>query len=72
MIIPTLAVMAAQEVVMPALTQDGGYAVAFFNQNHKMEFCIPVDSEQDAVSLAVKFQTMMCQVIQRYQMLGGT
>jgi hypothetical protein len=69
---PVVAVTTAQEFVQPAVTQDGGFAVAFFNRDMKMEFCIPVDSEEEAVALAIRFQTMMCQVIERYQKLGGT
>lgn len=63
---PVLAVQTAQEFIAPAFTNDGGIAVAFFQQN-KLQFCIPVKSEQEAINLAIKLQEMICQAIQRYE-----
>lgn len=60
-----IACTAAQELVMPAIAEDNSSAVAFF-RNHKMEFCIPVADEAEAVQLAIRFQTMIVETIKRY------
>lgn len=68
-----VAATVAQEFCMPSHTQDGGLAVAFFNQDHKVEFCIPVETEEEAIGLAVRFQELLVNGLKRYEYLlsGG-
>ena len=65
-----MAVTVAQEYCMPAYTQDGGTAVAFFNR-HEMIFCIPCANEAETVALAARFQDLIVRAMDRYEMLGG-